>query len=127
MPGSDSPPTLEAAHDLATSLRNEGYTIGYGRSDVVDDFDEHVQAAHDQLDVEDLGAFFVVAHRDGQTDYSSSVVLQNDLAWGLIQIEMLGAHFRTVHDALPLSTSKLVSAMVDEALTIDDMEGTDVE
>lgn len=116
----DDPSKVEAAHDLATTLRNEGYTVGFDSSDVVEEFDEHVDAAQQQLDAEDLGAFFVVAHRDGQTDYSSSVVLDHDVAWGVIQIEMLGAHFRSVLDALPLDTTALVEAMVDEALTIDE-------
>lgn len=119
---SDDPPEVKAAHDIATTLRNDGYTIGFGSSDVVDDFDDHAIAAKRMLDVEDLGAFFVVSHRDGQTDYSTSVVLRDDVAWGVIQIEMLGAHFRAVLEALPLDTSDLIDAMVDEAITIDENE-----
>ena len=125
---SDDEPAVKAAHALVTSLRADGRTVGFDSSDVVEDFDDHVAAGQDLLDAEDLGAFFVVAHRDGQTDYSTSVVLQDNVAWGVIQIEMLGSHFRTVLDALPLDTTDLIEAMVDEALTIDDMEeGDDAE
>ena len=116
----DDPPTVKAAHDLATALRNDGYTVGFNAEDVVEDFDEHADQAQAQLDADDLAAFFVVAHREGQTDYSSSVVVRDDVAWGVTQIEMLGAHFRTVLEALPLDTSELIDAMVDEAVTIDE-------
>lgn len=115
-------PEVKAAHDLATALRNEGYTVGFDSSDVVEEFDDHTVAAQRMLEADDLGAFFVVAHREGQTDYSSSVVVDDNVAWGVIQIEMLGAHFRTVLNALPLDTSELIEAIVDEALTIDEME-----
>lgn len=119
----DETPKIKAAHDVVDALRAEGYTVGFDSDDVVEDFDEHAGEAQDQLDAEDLAAFFVVAHREGQTDYSSSVVLEDEVAWGLVQIEMLGAHFRTVLDALPLSTTELVDAMVDEAIAADEMEG----
>jgi hypothetical protein len=121
----DRTPEVKAAHDLATSLRNDGYTVGFDSSDVVEDFDEHVDAGQQLLDADDLGAYFVVAHREGQTDYSTSVVLEDNVAWGVIQIEMLGAHFRTVLDALPLDTSDLIEAMVDEALTINENDEFD--
>jgi hypothetical protein len=116
----DDPSDVKAAHDIATALRNDGYTIGFDSADVVKDFDSHVAAAQSNLDADDLGAFFVVAHRDGQTDYATSVILEHDVAWGVIQIEMLGSHFRTVLEALPLDTTDLIEAMVDEALVIDD-------
>jgi hypothetical protein len=118
----DDPADVKAAHDIATALRNDGYTIGFDSADVVEDFDDHVAAAQADLGADDLGAFFTVAHRDGQTDYATSVVLEHDVAWGVIQIEMLGSHFRTVLEALPLDTADLIEAMVDEALTIDDLE-----
>jgi len=118
-------PEVKAAHDLAVSLRNDGYTVGFDSSDVVEDFDQHVDAGRDLLEADDLGAYFVVAHREGQTDYSSSVVLKDDVTWGIVQIEMLGAHFRTVLDALPLDTTDLIEAMVDEALTIDENDELD--
>ena len=113
---------VRAAHDLSTTLRNKGYSVGFDTDDLVEDFDEHTASGQALLDADDLGAFFVIAHRQGQTDYGSSVVLDDSLAYSLIQIEMLGSHFRTVLDTLPLSTTELVDAMVDEALTIDDME-----
>lgn len=123
MPSETDPPRVKAAHDLATALRNEGYTVGFDADDVVEDFDDHAAAARGQLDADDLAAFFVVAHREGQTDYSSSVVVRDDVAWGVTQIEMLGAHFRTVLEALPLETTDLIDAMVDEALTVDESRG----
>lgn len=115
----DDPPEIKAVHDLATALRNDGYTVGLDAEDVVEDFDEHVTAAQAQLDAGDLAAYYVIAHREGQTDYSSSVIVDDSVAWGVVQIEMLGAHFRTVLDALPLDTTELVEAIVDEAITID--------
>ena len=118
----DDPSDVKAAHDIATALRNDGYTVGFDSSDVVEDFDDHVAAAQADLNPDDLGAFFMVAHRDGQTDYATSVVLEHDVAWGVIQIEMLGAHLRTVLEALPLDATDLIEAMVDEALVIDDLE-----
>lgn len=115
-------PDVKAAHDLAVSLRNDGYSVGFDSSDVVDDFDDHVSAGRELLDADDLGGYFVIAHRQGQTDYASSVIVRDPVAHGVVQIEMLGAHFRTVLDALPLSTAELVDAMVDEAITVDDVE-----
>lgn len=116
---------VKTAHDLATALRNEGYTIGFDSSDVVDDFGAHVSAGQELLDADDLAAHFVVAHREGQTDYSSSVIVDEPVAYGVVQIEMLGAHFRTVLETLPLDTTELIDAMVDEALAIDDMGDPD--
>lgn len=113
---------VKAAHDLAVSLRNDGYTVGFDSDDVVEDFDQHVQDAQELLEADDLSGFFVVAHREGQTDYASSVVVNDSVAWGVVQIEMLGSHFRTIVDALPLGTTELVESIVDEALTIDDVE-----
>lgn len=132
MPGvtavaSEPPPKVKAVHDVVTALRNDGYTVGFDSDDVVEDFDEHVAQGQQQLDADDLAAYFVVAHREGQTDYGTSVVLGDDVVWGLIQVEMLGAHFRAVLDALPLSTTDLIDAMIDEAIAVDDMEGEDAE
>ena len=121
----DDPSDVKAAHDIATALRSDGYTIGFDSSDIVEDFDDHVAAAQADLDADDLGAFFTVAHRDGQTDYATSVVLKHDVAWGVVQVEMLGAHFRTVLEALPLDSTDLIKAMVDEALVIDNLENDD--
>jgi hypothetical protein len=118
----DDTPDLKAVHDLQTALRNEGYTVGFGADDVVADFDDHVHDAQAQLDADDLAAFFVIAHREGQTDYASSVIVDDEVAWGVTQIQLLGAHFRTVLDALPLDTTDLIDAMVDEALTLDEDE-----
>lgn len=123
----DDDAKVKAAHDVVTTLRNEGYTVGFDSEDVVEDFDEHISQGKQQLDADDLGAFFIVAHREGQTDYGSSVVLGDDVVWGLIQIEMLGAHFRAVLDALPLTATDLVDAMVDEAIAVDDIEVEDGE
>lgn len=116
---------VKAVHDLSVSLRNDGYTVGFDSSDVVEDFDDHVEAGRELLDADDLGGYFVVAHRQGQTDYASSVIVRDPVAHGVVQIEMLGAHFRTVLEALPLNTTELVEAIVDEALTVDDMEDDD--
>ncbi|WP_254535257.1 hypothetical protein [Halomarina litorea] len=113
---------VQAAHQLITTLRNQGYTVGLDTDDIVEDFNDHTVSAQALLDADDLGAFFVIAHRQGQTDYSTSVILDESVAWGVIQIEMLGSHFRTVLDALPLSTTELVDAMVDEAITIEEMD-----
>jgi len=114
---------VKAAHDIALALRNDGYSIGYDSDDVLEDFDEHVEHGQDLLDPDDLGGFFVVAHRDGQTDFGTSVVLRDEVAYGVVQIQMLGAHFRAVHDTLPLDVETLVDAMIDEALTISDLDG----
>lgn len=118
---SDHPSDVKAAHDLVTALRNEGHTVGFESGDLVDAFDDHVERAQAQLDADDLAAFYVIAHRQGQTDYSSSVVVDDSVIWGLIQVEMLGAHFRTVLESLPLDTTELIDAMVDEALAIDEI------
>lgn len=123
MPSDEPESDVQAVHDLSMALRNEGYSVGLDSSDYVEDFDEHAAEAQDLLDVDDLGGFFVISHRQGQTDYATSVVVDDNVAWGLVQIEMLGAHFRTVLQALPVDTSDLVNAMVDEALTIEDMDG----
>ena len=116
---------VKAVHDIAVSLRNDGYTVGFDSSDVVEDFDDHVEAGRELLDADDLGGYFVVAHRQGQTDYASSVIVRDPVAHGVVQIEMLGAHFRTVLEALPLNTTELVEAIVDEAITVDEMEDGD--
>lgn len=63
---------------------------------------------------------FVVAHREGQTDYTSSVV-GRDSADGVVQIEMLDAHVRTVLESPPLEMAELVA----KALAIDDTEADD--
>ena len=120
MPEEEDPSRIKAAHDLSTSLRAEGYTVGFDSADIVEDWPTHVERGQRLLDYDDLGGYFVVAHRDGQTDYATSVVVNDSVAWGVVQIEMLGAHFRAVHDALPLNVDELIEAMVDEAVTIDE-------
>lgn len=119
---SDALEDVKAAHDLAVSLRNDGYTIGFDSSDVVEDFDDHVNAGRELLEADDLSGYFTVAHREGRTDYSSSVVVRDPVAHGVVQIEMLGAHFRAVLEALPLETTELVEAVVDEAIAIDEYD-----
>lgn len=119
----DDPPELKALHDISLALRADGYTVGFDASDLNDDFTDHVTESKRLLDVDDLGGYFIVAHRDGQTDYASDVVVEDSLAYGIVQIEMLAAHFRAVHETLPLSVGDLVDAMVDEAVTVEDNEG----
>lgn len=41
----------------------------------------------------------------------------------LAQIQMLGAHFRSVLEASGLETTTLVDAMVDEAIAIEEADG----
>lgn len=121
----DNPPPEKVVHDVMNRLRADGYEVGLNAGDYVDAFPEHVQETKRQLDAEDLRACFLVAYREGHTDYSSAVSVDDSVAWGVIQIQMLGAHFRTVLDALSLSTTDLVSAMVDEALAVDELEEAD--
>lgn len=113
---------VEAAHDVVNALRAEGHTVGFQSEDIVEDFDSHAEQAKATLDADDLAGFFVVAHRSGHTDFASSVVLGDSVAWGLVQIEMLGAHFRSVHDQLPLDTTELIEAMMDEAIAVEEMD-----
>lgn len=116
----EAPSDVQAAHDLTTSLRADGYSVGFDVDDVVADFPEHKQQATELLEGDDVSSFFLVVERGESADYSTSVIVDDDVVWGVSQIQMLGAHFRTVLDALPLSTTDLVSAVVDEALTIDE-------
>lgn len=116
----DAPDNVQAAHALTTALRAEGYTIGFDTEDIVEDFDEHREMAAALLDEDDVAAFFITVAREGQTDYSSSVIVDDSTVWGVTQIQLLGAHFRTVLDTLPLSTTELVDAIVDEAVTIEE-------
>ena len=117
-----APDDVELAHDLTTTLRADGYTVGFDSSDVVGDFDEHKQTAGELLEGDDVSSFFLVVERGETTDYSTSVIVADSTVWGVSQIQMLGAHFRTVLDSLPLSTETLISAMVDEAVTIDEAD-----
>lgn len=50
----DDPPEVKAAHDLALALRQDGYSVGFDSSDVVDDFDEHSAQAQAMLGADDL-------------------------------------------------------------------------
>lgn len=115
------PSDVELAHDLTTSLRADGYTVGFDTDeDVVDGFDDHKQEAAELLEGDDVSSFFLVVERGENADYATSVIVEDNVVWGLAQIQMLGAHFRTVLDALPFGTEGLISAIVDEALTIDE-------
>lgn len=119
-----APEDVQLAHDLTTALRADGYTVGFDTDEVVEDFADHKQQAAALLEGDDISSFFLVVERSGDTtDYSTSVIVENSTVWGVSQIQMLGAHFRTIYDALPLSTEDLISAIVDEALTIDDTAG----
>lgn len=110
---------LKAAHELTTKLRADGYSVGFDADDLVEDFDDHREQAHEVLDGDDVSAYFLVVERGQNADFSSSVVVDDPVVYGVSQIQMLGAHFRTVLDNTGLDTSELVESMVDEALAID--------
>ena len=118
------PDDVKAAHDLGVKLRADGYSVGFEADDVLDEqtFADHKEQAAKTLFDEDVASFYLAVERDQHTDYSTSCIVQDQSVWGISQIQMLGAHFRMVHDALPLSTSELIDAMVDEAITIDEDE-----
>lgn len=107
-------------HELITSLRNDGYTIAYGAPEN-EDFQEHVDEARDALDPEDLMGFYLVVMGPEQNDYYGSTVVEGGTATALSQIQMLGSHFRSVLEYTGLSTTDLIDAMVDEALTVDEV------
>jgi len=112
------PDQTKRAHELITALRNDGYDVAYG-ADANDAFPEHVGQARDALNADELMGYYLVAMAEGQTDYYSSTVLEGSTASAIAQIQMLGAHFRSVKEATGLETAALIEAMVDEALTID--------
>lgn len=115
--------SAKRAHELLTALRNDGYEVAYG-ADTNEDFPEHVGVARDALeDPDQLMGYFLVAMTEGQTDYYSSTVLEGGTPMAVAQIQMLGAHFRSVLEATGLDTTVLVDAMVDEALAIDGGDG----
>ena len=110
------------AHELIAALRSDGYEVAYGAA-TNEDFPEHVGIARDALDdPDDLMGYFLVAMTEGQTDYYSSTVLEGGTPMALAQIQMLGAHFRSVLEVTSLDTTDLIDAMVDEALAIDEGE-----
>lgn len=110
------------AHELITTLRNAGYDVAYGAG-TNDAFPEHVDTAREALaDPETLMGYYLVVMADGTTDYYSSTVLEGSTAMHVAQIQMLGAHFRSVLEATGLETTQLVSAMVDEMITIEDAD-----
>jgi hypothetical protein len=116
---SDDGEEAKRAHELITSLRNDGYDVAYG-ADINEDFSEYVGIARDALeDPDELMGYFLVAMTEGQTDYYSSTVLGSGTPVALAQIQMLGAHFRSVLEATGLDTTDLIDAMADEALAID--------
>jgi hypothetical protein len=115
----DEQEETKRAHELITALRNDGHDVAYG-VDTNEDFPEHVGIARDALeDPDELMGYFLVAMTEGQTDYYSSTVLGSGTPVALAQIQMLGAHFRSVLEATGLDTTDLIDAMVDEALAID--------
>ena len=115
----DEQEEAKRAHELITALRNDGYDVAYG-APTNEDFPEHVDIARDALeDPDELMGYFLVAMTEGQTDYYSSTVLGGGTPVAVAQIQMLGAHFRSVLEATGLDTTDLVDAMVDEALAID--------
>jgi len=117
------PSEEKRAHELITTLRNDGYDVAYG-ADTNDAFDDHVAEARAALDEPDaLMGYYLVAMAEGQTDYYSSTVVEGSTAMALAQIQMLGAHFRSVLEATGLETTTLVDAMVDEAITIEEADG----
>jgi hypothetical protein len=117
---SDDEEETKHAHKLITALRNDGYDIAYG-ADTNEDFPEHVGIARDALkDTDELMGYFLVAMTEGQTDYYSSTVLGGGTPVALAQIQMLGAHFRSVLKATGLDTTDLIDSMVDEALAVED-------
>lgn len=116
----EAPTELKKAHELTTKLRADGYSVGFDADDLVDDFDDHREQSIALLEADDVSAFFLVVERDQQTDFSSSVVVSDPVVYGVSQIQMLGAHFRTVLDNTGLETTELVESMVDEALVIDE-------
>ena len=118
----DEQEEAKRAHTLITALRNDGYDVAYG-ADTNEDFPEHVDVAREALEEPaELMGYFLVAMTEGQTDYYSSTVLGGGTPVALAQIQMLGAHFRTVLEATGLDTTDLIDAMVDEALAIDGVD-----
>lgn len=113
-----------AAHQLVDALRADGYSVGLAGEDapLVDDFDSHVADGQAVLDADDLSAYFVAAQVGAETNYAAACVVDDPVVWGVSQIQLLGAHFRAVHDALGVDVDTLLDAMVDEALAIDDVE-----
>lgn len=109
-------------HDLLTSLRNDGVDVAYGGGENTD-FPDHVDTAQQALeDPDELMGYYLVVMAEGQTDYYSSTVLEGGTAMAITQIQMLGVHFRSVLEATGLDTTDLIDAMIDEALTIEEVD-----
>jgi deoxyribodipyrimidine photolyase-like uncharacterized protein len=108
-------------HELITTLRNDGYDVAYG-ADENNDFPEHVAQACEALEPDELMGYYLVVMAPETTDYYSSSVVGGGTAMGVTQIQMLGAHFRSVLEATGLETTQLVDAMVDEAVTIGEVD-----
>jgi hypothetical protein len=112
------------AHELITALRNDGYEVAYSDR-ANDEFPEHVAAGREALaDPAELMGYFLVAMAEGQTDYHASTVVDDGTASFVAQIQMLGAHFRALYDSTgeEMGVDMLVNSMIDEALTIDEIE-----
>jgi len=109
-------------HELITTLRNDGYNVAYGAAEN-EDFAEHAKLAREALEADGLMGYYLTVMAPGQTDYYSSTVVEGqESAMALAQIQMLGSHFRTVLEATGLDTTTLIDAMVDEALTIEEID-----
>jgi len=115
------PERSKRVHELITALRNDGYTVAYG-TDENDDFAEHVAQAREALKPNELMGYYLVVMAPETTDYYSSTVVGGGTAMGVTQIQMLGAHFRSVLGATGLETTQLVDAMIDEAVTIGEVD-----
>ncbi len=115
------------AHELITALRNDGYEVAYSDR-ANDEFPAHVDTGREALDgPEELMGYFLVTMAEGQTDYHASTVVEDGTASFVAQIQMLGAHFRALYDSTgeEMGVDMLVSSMIAEALTIDEMDEED--
>jgi hypothetical protein len=108
-------------HELITALRNEGYSVAYGTEEN-GDFPKHLAQAREALESDELMGYYLVVMAPGTTDYYSSTVVGSGTAAAVTQIQMLGAHFRSVLETTGLETTRLVDAMVDEAVTIEEVD-----
>lgn len=115
------PDRSKRVHELITALRNDGYAVAYG-ADENADFPDHVVQAREALKPDEAMGYYLVVMAPGTTDYYSSTVVEGGTAVGVTQIQMLGAHFRSVLEATGLDTTQLVDAMIDEAITIEEAD-----
>ena len=108
-------------HELITALRNDGYTVAYGAEEN-GDFPEHVAQAREALEADELMGYYLVVMAPETTDYYSSTIVEGGTAMAVTQIQMLGTHFRSVLEATGLETTQLVYVMVNEAVTIGEVD-----